>query len=201
MGLPSGCGRAFALVVSFAFSFVGGTSGSDPKVVGAPLLWSMLAFSSLFVYWGSAEKERGMRHGGPLSLLPVSGSKIYLGKLLAALVQSALVALAGLVVFVATFPLGAVPILPLLLLVGLGLAGHSALGLGLALVLARSGGRHALAVVTTVPLALFTIILPAVTATARLFSDSDWFGTDVLALGGFSAIYIIAGTMLAEHFG
>jgi hypothetical protein len=188
-------------VVAFAFSFIGGTSGSDPRVVGSPLLWSMLSFSTLFVYWGAAEKERGLRNGGPLSLLPVSGSRVYLGKLMAALVQCALVALAGLAVFLATFPAGAAPLGPLLLVIALGLLGHSALGVGLALALSRSGTRHAVAVVATVPLVLFSIVLPAVTATSRILAGGEWMGADVLALGGFSAIYIIAGAMLAEHFG
>jgi hypothetical protein len=161
----------------------------------------MLAFASLFVYWACAERERGFRHGGPLALLPVSGSRIYAGKLLAALLALALVAGGGLAVFLTTFPVGPVELAPLLLVVALGLVGHTAIGLGVALALARAGGRHAVAVAATVPLVLFTIILPGVTATARLMAGGEWLGPDVLALAGFSAIYIIAGAMLAEHFG
>jgi heme exporter protein B len=187
------------ILTTFRFAF----STFDAKQVelASPFLWITIFFAGMFSMNPSYKREvdGGTREG--LLLAPVPASSIYFGKLLAQLIVVFGLEIFTLIVFFAFFPydLPATPAFWLILV--LGTIAFVALGSVMSAISSNLSQAEVMLPVLLVPLLLFTVIMPSVSATSRIFTgggfDDVW--DEVRLLLASTAIFIGVGYLLIDY--
>lgn len=149
---------AVLILAMLAFAFRGGESETIPAYLAAGILWVAIIFSavSTFNQTFTAEKENGCLKG--LLLCPLDRSLIYLAKFLANFTVIALSQVVILPLFVLFFNLSG-NLGGLILVIGLGIVGLSAVGTLFSAISAASRLREVL-----FPILFFPIVVPLLMA-------------------------------------
>ncbi len=188
------------LLAAFRFAFEAAESPLDD--LASPVLWITIFLSGIFSLTPTykREVEQSTREG--LLLAPVSPSSVYLGKLVANLVVVFLLEVFALVLFFAFFgyPLPAHPEAFLAVLV-FGTLGFVVLGNIISAISSNVAQSELMLPVLLVPLLLFTVVLPAVTATTKVFEGAsvDEISDQLKLLAAFVTIYSAIGYLSIEY--
>ena len=151
----------FALITIVTLNFAFDLSGEDRAVSGAGGLWVAFLFAGMLGLGRSlaAERDRGTLEG--LTLAPVDGGVLFVGKLLSNLLFIVVVQVIALPVFAGLYNLPFAR--PMLWLVALaGALGFAGLGTLFSAVASGSRSREIL-----LPLLLFPLTIPVMIATVR----------------------------------
>lgn len=151
----------FALITIVTLNFAFDLTSEDRAVSGAGGLWIAFLFAGMLGLGRSlaVERDRGTLEG--LSLCPIDGGLIFLGKFISNLLFITLVQLVALPVFAGLYDLPALS-LPLLPFAAAGSVGFAGLGTLFSALAASSRSREIL-----MPLLLFPLTIPVVIATVR----------------------------------
>jgi heme exporter protein B len=179
----------FALITIVTLNFAFDLLGDDRVVSGAGGLWIAFLFAGMLGLGRSIamERDRGTLEG--LTLCPVDGGVIFLGKLISNFLFISIVQLVALPVFLALYDLPALHPVVLLIAVA-GSLGFAGLGTLFSAVSSSSRSREVL-----MPLLLFPLTIPVVIATVRattlVFQDRigdvwPWFNL----LAAFDVMFI-----------
>jgi heme exporter protein B len=151
----------FALITIVTLNFAFDLTSEDREVSGSGGLWVAFLFAGMLGLGRSlaVERDRGTLEG--LSLCPVDGGVIFLGKLISNILFIAVVQLISLPVFAGLYNLPALD--PRLLLIAVaGAVGFAGLGTLFSAVASGSRSREIL-----MPLLLFPLMVPVVIAAVR----------------------------------
>jgi heme exporter protein B len=190
-----------AILILAAFRFAFSTFEADQVELAAPFLWITIFFAGMFSMTPSYKREvdGGTREG--LLLAPVPASAIYFGKLTAQLLIVFGLELFTLVVFFAFFPydMPDPPVFGAILV--LGTLAFVALGSIISAISSNLSQAEVMLPVLLVPLLLFTVVMPAVSATGKIFSGGGFgdVSDEIRLLIASSAIFIGAGYILIDY--
>jgi heme exporter protein B len=151
----------FALITIVTLNFAFDLTSQDREASGAGGLWIAFLFAGMLGLGRSLaiERDRGTLEG--LSLCPVDGGTIFLGKLISNVLFISIVQLVSLPVFWALYGLPAMT--PMVLAIAfVGSLGYAGLGTLFSALVSTSRAREIL-----MPLLLFPLAIPVVIATVR----------------------------------
>ncbi len=196
---------SLVVVLGFRFSFEmfgireGGLSGS-PFLVPA-VLWITVVFAATLGMLNVFSKEEENRCIEGLLLAPASRGSLYLGKLLGSFATFAAIALFAMLFLAAFLPYDYrgqyVPVAGLLLL---GTFGYTALGVTAAAASSASRMREVILPVVLIPIALFTVIVPSITATSGiLLGDPSGAWAEVRFVGLCSVLFVTVSLLISDY--
>jgi len=181
----------------FAFEYV----GDEFARLSAPMIWITFFFAGLFAMGPTyrREVEEGTLEG--LLLSPVPPSRIYFGKFLANLLVIYALEAVCIVLFFAFFPVAFPDAVGFLALVVLGTVGFVALGNLMSAITSHMGQSEVMLFVLQVPLVLFTILMPAISATSELFLGGSVYSIldEIRFIFAFSVVYVALGYILIDY--
>jgi heme exporter protein B len=191
------------IILAFRFAFADSvrTGTIDMAELSAASLWISFSFAAVTGIYATFEKERQSGTMEALMLCPVDRGTLFAGKALTNFVLVTVVNSFSLVMFAAFFNYGysgAVVEISLVML-----AGTSAIVLIGTLVAAiasatRSGA--ALFPIVSIPLVIFAVILPAVSATRfAINGDPSAMLSQLQPVLGFAALFAVAGYFLIDY--
>ena len=185
----------FALIVLVVFQFaleIGDAARDAQQRLLPGVLWTMIGFVSVVAFARSMLMERQRDTWLALAVSPAGGSSIYLGKLLAGLLQLA-------VLLIVVLPLAAVfynyplseHLQPLMGVIALHALGFAILGTLFSGVVARLGRGEALLATLLFP-AITPLLLSAVTCTTAVLAGAptESYQHWLLLAGGFDMLYL-----------
>jgi heme exporter protein B len=187
----------FALITIVTLNFAFDLSSQDREASGAGGLWIAFLFAGMLGLGRSLaiERDRGTLEG--LTLCPVDGGTIFLGKLISNVLFISIVQLVALPVFWALYDLPALT--PMVFAIAfVGSLGYAGLGTLFSALVSTSRAREIL-----MPLLLFPMAIPVVIATVRattlVFQGSvgdawPWFNLLVV----FDVIFITIAYLLFD---
>ena len=192
----------FALLIILSFRFALSTAEVDIVYIAPAVLWITFAFAGMFGLTAGFAKEKDKESLSALLLCPTERSAIYLGKVMSNLVILFLIELAALVLFFAFFSLEFTgePAL-LVLVIVLGTVGFVIIGTLISAISINTKSREVLLPIMLIPLIIFTIIMPSITATSAVFQGgafADIF-EEVRLLVTFNIVYFIISMLLFEY--
>lgn len=190
-----------AILILAAFRFAFSTFEADQVELASPFLWVTIFFAGMFSMGPSYKREvdGGTREG--LLLAPVPASAIYFGKLAAQLLVVFGLEVFTLVIFFAFFPYG-MPDPPLFAaIMVLGTLAFVALGSIISAISSNLSQAEVMLPVLLVPLLLFTVVMPAVSATGRIFAGGGLSEVtdEIRLLLASSVIFLGAGYLLIDY--
>jgi heme exporter protein B len=191
----------FALLIILAFRFSLSTSEIDTELIAPAVLWITFSFAGMFGLTASFGKEKDKDSLSGLLLCPTDRSAIYLGKVISNLVIMFIVELASLVLFSAFFSYNISGELHLLfLIIILGTFGFVIIGTLISAISINTKSREVLVPIMLIPLVIFTILMPSITATSKIFLGGSFFDIfeEVRLLATFSIVYFIISMVLFE---
>lgn len=197
----------FSLVVVLAFRFSFDLFGihegglSESHFLVPPVLWTTVIFSATLGLLTVFSKEEQNRCLDALLLAPTSRTALYVGKLIASFASFALIAMFTLVFFAVFFPYDfRGQYLHVAGLLVLGTFGYTALGVTAAAVSSSSRMREVLLPVIVIPIALFTVIVPAVNATSNvLLGNPSGALSDVRILALASVVFVLISVLVFDY--
>jgi heme exporter protein B len=188
----------YALLIIIAFRAASSVSGVATGALFAPMLWTAVIVACVMGVMASFEFERHDEASLSSMLAPIERGQVYLGKLASGLVLGLLSAFFTLVLGLLFFPLPDVnAVLPLAAVLALGTTAAMSILCLVAFMAMASSVPHVLLPLAAVPLLIFTVVLPAVDASARILAGTEgWTGG--LALEALVALVVTgAGFILA----
>ena len=190
------------LVFWFGFSKVDQAAEPETDVLAPGMIWAAVVFAGLGLLGNSFNKEVDRRTLDGLLMAPVSRGQLFGGKLMGNLILLYLVEAFIVVAYMAIF--GSNPFSGqegrLVLVMGLGGLGITAVGTLMAAIAARVPGAWVLLPLLVVPLLIKTVLEMSVAATTYLVEGhTDLVDNAVVYLVLFDIVYIVAGVGLAEY--
>jgi heme exporter protein B len=191
----------FALLIILAFKFSFSTTDVDNKLIAPAILWITFSFAGMSGLTSSFAKEKDKESLSALLLCPTERSAIYLGKVISNLIVLFIIEIASLILFAVFFSFDLTGNLSLLMLIIiLGTVGFVIIGTFISAISINTKSREVLLPIMLIPLIIFTIIMPSITATSAIFqggSFSDVF-SEVRLLATFNIVYFIVAMILFE---
>jgi len=197
----------FSLLIIMAFRFAfefyleestAATVSEEVLPLVSPILWVTFCFAGMLGLLTSfaKEKDRGTLDG--LMLVPMDRSAIYFGKVLSNFFLILIVDIASVVFFSLFFAFdytgNAVPMFAVILL---GTFGFVVIGTLISSISVNARGREVLFAILLIPLILFTILLPSITATSLALEGRIMDAqVELRLLGAFAVIYIALGYLM-----
>jgi heme exporter protein B len=195
----------FSLLIILAFRFAFADSvrlGTvDMAELSAASLWVCFSFAAITGIYATFEKERQSGTMEALLLCPVDRGTLFAGKALTNLVLVLVVNSFSLVMFSAFFDYGYSGSIPEVYLVMVaGSAAIVVIGTLVAAIASSTRSGAALFPIVSIPLIIFAVILPSVSAT-RFAINGDHSGllTQLQPLVGFAILFAAAGYLLIDH--
>jgi heme exporter protein B len=191
----------FSILVILAFRFAFSTTKLDAAVVAPAALWITFILAGMFALSAGFAREKDQDTFQALLLCPGKRSSIYLGKMLSSFVLIMLVelfSLAAMAVFFEYDFAGPAQFASVLVVMMLGTLGFVGVGTLLSAIAMNTQMREVMLPVLLLPLIVFTIIMPAVTATSRLLNNESILdvSAEIRLLITFAIVYIVAAIML-----
>jgi heme exporter protein B len=187
----------------FAFEFYLGesTAATVPEEVlplASPILWVTFCFAGMLGLLTSfaKEKDRGTLDG--LMLVPMDRSAIFFGKVLSNFFLMLVVDFASLLFFSLFFEFSyGDNLFPVVAVILLGTFGFVVIGTLISSISVNARGREVLFAILLIPLILFTILLPSITATSLALEGRIMDAQIQLRLlGAFAVTYIAMGYLM-----
>ncbi len=197
----------FSLLIIMAFRFAfefyleesaAASVSEEVLPLVSPILWVTFCFAGMLGLLTSfaKEKDRGTLDG--LMLVPMDRSAIYFGKVLSNFFLILIVDIASVVFFSLFFAFdyngNAIPVFSVILL---GTFGFVVIGTLISSISVNARGREVLFAILLIPLILFTVLLPSITATSLALEGRIMDAqVELRLLGAFAAVYIAMGYAL-----
>jgi heme exporter protein B len=195
----------FSLLIILAFRFAFTDSvrlGTvDMAELSAASLWVCFSFAAITGIYATFEKERQSGTMEALMLCPVDRGALFAGKALTNMVLVLVVNSFSLVMFSAFFDYGySGSILEVYLVMVAGSAAIVVIGTLVAAIASATRSGAALFPIVSIPLVIFAVILPSVSAT-RFAINGDHAGllTQLQPVVGFAVLFAAAGYLLIDH--
>lgn len=194
----------FSILVILAFRFAFSVNKLEAAEVAPAALWITFILAGMFALSAGFAREKDQDTFQALLLCPGSRSSIYLGKMLSSFVVITLVelfSLAATAVFFEYDFAGPVQLASVLAVMLLGTLGFVGVGTLLSAIAMNTQMREVMLPVLLLPLVVFTIIMPAVTATSRLLNNESILdvSAELRLLVTFAIVYIVAAIMLFDY--
>jgi heme exporter protein B len=191
----------FALLIILAFKFSFGTIKVDVALVAPAILWITFSFAGMFGLSSSFAKEKDKESLSALLLCPTERSAIYIGKLISNLVILFIIESASILFFAVFFSFDFSGNLSLFLLITiLGTIGFVIVGTLISAISVNTKSREVLLPIMLIPLIIFTIIMPSITATGAIFQGDSFADilNEVRILATFNIVYFIVAVILFD---
>ena len=191
----------FVLLIILAFKFALSNATVETKSVAPAILWITFTFAGMYGLTTSFAKEKDMESLSALLLAPTERCAIYLGKVFSNLITLFIIEIAALVIFSVFFSYNIIGEIPLLVLVIiLGTIGFVVIGTIISAISVNTKSREVLLPIMLIPLIIFTILMPAITATGKIFDGGTFFDIfdEIRLLVTFNIIYFIVSMVLSE---
>jgi heme exporter protein B len=191
----------FALLIILAFKFSFSTTEIDNELIAPAILWITFSFAGMSGLTTSFAREKDKESLSALLLCPTERSAIYLGKVISNLIVLFIIEIASLILFAVFFSYdlsGNISLLILIII--LGTVGFVIIGTFISAITINTKSREILLPIMLIPLIIFTIIMPSITATSTIFqggSFSDVFN-EIRLLVTFNIVYFIVAMILFE---
>ena len=194
----------FSILVILAFRFAFSVNKLEAAEVAPAALWITFILAGMFALSAGFSREKDQDTFQALLLCPGNRSSIYLGKMLSSFVVITLVelfSLAATAVFFEYDFAGPVQLASVLAVMLLGTLGFVGVGTLLSAIAMNTQMREVMLPVLLLPLVVFTIIMPAVTATSRLLDNASIsdVSAELRLLITFAIVYIVAAIMLFDY--
>lgn len=194
----------FSILVILAFRFAFSVTKLDAAAVVPAALWITFILAGMFALSAGFSREKDQDTFQALLLCPGSRSQIYLGKMLSSFVVIMLVELSSLVAMAVFFEYdfaGPAQLASVILVMLLGTLGFVGVGTLLSAIAMNTQMREVMLPVLLLPLVVFTIIMPSVTATSRLLNNESItnISGELRLLITFAIVYIVAAVMLFDY--
>lgn len=194
----------FSVMVILSFRFAFSVGGVDVAVVAPAALWITFILAGMFALSSSFSKEKDQDTFQALLLCPVPRSAIYLGKMLSSFLLIMMIELFSLVATAVFFEYdfgGAVQLASLIVIMLLGTLGFVGVGTLLSAIAMNSQMREVMLPVLLLPLVVFTIIMPSVTASSKILNGAALpdISAELRLLVTFSIVYITAALLLFDY--
>ena len=189
-------------MIILAFKFALSTTEVDIDTIAPAVLWITFLFAGMYGLTASFGKEKDKETINGLLLCPADRVAIYLGKVISNLVILFIIAVASLVLFAVFFSYNYEGNLGfLILVVVLGISGFVIIGTLISAISVNTKSRELLLPIMLIPLVIFTIIMPSVTATTVVLNNGS-FSTifeQMRFLITFDIVYFIIGVLLFDY--
>jgi len=194
----------FSVMVILAFRFAFSVTGVEAAVVAPAALWITFILAGMFALSAAFSKEKDQDTFQALLLCPVPRSSIYIGKMLSSFLLITTIELFSLVATAVFFEYdfgGPVQLASLLVIMLLGTLGFVGVGTLLSAMAMNTQMREVMLPVLLLPLVVFTIIMPAVTASTKLMNNATLIdvSAELRLLATFALVYIIAALFLFDY--
>jgi len=194
----------FSVMVILAFRFAFSVTGVGAAVVAPAALWITFILAGMFSLSSAFSKEKDQDTFQALLLCPVPRSSIYIGKMLSSFLLITMIQLFSLVALAVFFEYdfgGPAQIASLLVIMLLGTLGFVGVGTLLSAIAMNTQMREVMLPVLLLPLVVFTIIMPAVTASTKLMNNGTLIdvSAELRLLVTFALVYIIAALFLFDY--
>jgi heme exporter protein B len=193
---------ALMVIIAFKFSVSAIDIDLDYDYVAPAILWITFLFMGMYGLTASFAKEKDRETLSGLLLCPTSRNSIFVGKILSNLVLMFIIECVSLVLFAAFFSYnypGNFILLIIILIVGT--IGFVVVGTLISAISVNTKSREVLLPIMLIPLVIFTIIMPSITATSLVFNGGsfDEIFEEIRVLGVFDIVYFIVGLILFEY--
>jgi heme exporter protein B len=195
----------FSLLIIIAFRFAFADSVRDGTIDMAELssasLWVCFSFASITGIYATFEKERQSGTMEALLLCPVDRGTLFAGKAIANMVLVLVVNSFSLVMFSLFFNYGySGAIAEVYLVMMAGSVAIVIIGTLVAAIASATRSGAALFPIVSIPLIIFAVILPAVSAT-RFAITGDYAGVQaqLQPVVGFAVLFAVAGYLLIDY--
>jgi heme exporter protein B len=190
------------VILCFRFAFSGGDSGAT--AVAPAALWITFILAGMFSLSAGFSREKDQDTFQALLLCPGSRSSIYIGKMLSSFILIMMVELFSLAAMAVFFEYdlgGPVQLATLLVVMLLGTLGFVGVGTLLSAIAMNTQMREVMLPVLLLPLVVFTVIMPSVTASSRIMNDATLLdvSTEIRLLATFATVYIAAAILLFDY--
>jgi heme exporter protein B len=192
----------FSLMVILSFKFATSVHPVELESVAPAILWITFTFAGMFGLSASFSKEKDRDSLSGLLLCPSDRSAIYLSKMISNLIVIFIIECAAIVFFVVFFSYDFnSSFLFFFLVMILGTLGYVIIGTLLSAISIHTKSREILLPILLIPLVIFTVIMPAITATGEIFIGSSITNIydELQLLGMFNLIYFIVAMILFEY--
>jgi heme exporter protein B len=194
---------ALMIILSFRFSFSLITTGLDEVVdeLAPAILWITFIFMGMYGLTASFAKEKDKETLSGLLLCPADRSAIYVGKVISNLMVVFLIEIVTIILFSVFFSYNySGNFLLLILVIILGTIGFVIIGTLISAISINTKSREVLLPILLIPLVIFTVIMPSITATTTVLSGGNFAGIteEIRLLSTFNIIYFIIGIILFE---
>jgi heme exporter protein B len=191
----------FALLIILAFKFSFGTIKVDVELVAPAILWITFSFAGMFGLSSSFAKEKDKESLSALLLCPTERGAIYIGKLISNLIVLFIIEIASIIFFAVFFSYDfSGNFLLFLMITILGTIGFVIVGTLISAISVNTKSREVLLPIMLIPLIIFTIIMPSITATGAIFQGGSL--TDIIdelrILATFNIVYFIVAIILFD---
>jgi heme exporter protein B len=191
----------FALLIILAFKFAMDTTDLNSKEYAPAVLWITFCFAGMFGLTASFAREKDKDSLSGLLLCPTERSAIYIGKVISNLIIMFIIEIASLILFAAFFSYDLTGEVHLLLLVIIiGTIGFVVIGTLISAISINTKSREVLLPIMLIPLVIFTILMPSITATSEVFLGGNIFDIidELRLLITFNLVYFIMAVVLFE---
>jgi heme exporter protein B len=191
------------IILAFRFAFTDSVRAGtiDMAELSAASLWICFSFAAVTGIYATFEKERQSGTMEALMLCPVDRGTLFAGKALTNFALVTVVNSFSLVMFSIFFDYGysgAAVDLYLVMLVGT--AAIVVIGTLVAAIASATRSGAALFPIVSIPLVIFAVILPAVSATRlAIKGDTSAMLTQLQPVLGFAVLFAVAGYLLIDH--
>jgi heme exporter protein B len=195
----------FSLLIIMAFRFAFTDSvrlGTiDMAELSAASLWICFSFAAIAGIYATFEKERQSGTMEALMLCPVDRGTLFAGKAIANLVLVLLVNSFSLIMFSLFFNYGfSGSTVEVFLVMMVGSASIVAIGTLVAAIASATRSETVIFPIVAIPLVIFAVILPAVSATRfAIIGDHSGMLTQLQPVAGFAVLFAAAGYLLIDR--
>ena len=191
------------IILAFRFAFTDSVrSGSiDMAELSSASLWVCFSFAAITGIYATFEKERQSGTMEALMLCPVDRGTLFAGKALANMMLVLAVNSFSLLMFSLFFDYGySGAVIEIYLVMVAGSAAIVVIGTLVAAIASATRSGAALFPIVSIPLVIFAVILPAVSATrSALNGDHSATWSQLQPVVGFAVIFAAAGYLLIDH--
>jgi len=194
----------FSVMVILSFRFAFSVAGVDSAVIAPAALWITFILAGMFSLSAAFSKEKDQDTFQALLLCPVARSSIYIGKMLSSFLLITMIQLFSLVALAVFFEYdfgGPAQIASLLVIMLLGTLGFVGVGTLLSAIAMNTQMREVMLPVLLLPLIVFTIIMPSVTASSKILNNATLLdvSAEIRLLATFAIVYITAALFLFDY--
>lgn len=192
----------FALMIILAFKFSFNNIKIDIDAVAPAILWITFIFMGMIGLTASFAKEKDKETLSGLLLCPTDRSAIYVGKIISNLILMFIIECVAIILFAVFFSYNYPGnFLLFMIVIILGTVGFVVIGTLISAISVNTKTREILLPILLIPLVIFTIIMPSITATSLVLNNGTFWEIfeEIRVLGTFDIVYVIVGTILFEY--